>query len=62
MAHGLNLKTIAEGVETAEQGKLLAELNCDMVQGYFYCKAVSANEIKKRLFGGRPHVVAVQSS
>ena len=60
MAHGLDLKTIAEGVETAEQGKLLAELNCDMVQGFFYCKAVSANEIKK-LFSDRPHVVAVRS-
>jgi diguanylate cyclase (GGDEF)-like protein len=61
MAKGLHLKTIAEGVESAEQGELLAELNCDMVQGYFYCKAVSAAEVEKLLFGGRLHIVAVHS-
>ena len=61
MARGLHLKTIAEGVETAEQGELLAELNCDMVQGYFYSKAVSASEVEKLLFSDRPHVVAVRS-
>ena len=62
MAHGLHLKTIAEGVETLEQSELLAELNCDMVQGFFYSKAVSASEIKKLLFKGRPHIVVVSSS
>ena len=62
MAHGLNLKTIAEGVETLEQSELLAELNCDMVQGFFYSKAVSASEIKKLLFKGRPPIVVVSSN
>ena len=60
MAHGLDLKTIAEGVENAEQAELLKELNCDMVQGYHYCKAVSSSEIKKLFFTGRPHVVAIR--
>jgi EAL domain-containing protein (putative c-di-GMP-specific phosphodiesterase class I) len=62
MAHGLHLKTIAEGVETLEQSQLLAELDCDMVQGFFYSKAVSASEIKKLLFKGRPHIVVVSSN
>jgi diguanylate cyclase (GGDEF)-like protein len=62
MAHGLHLKTIAEGVETAEQNAILAELNCDMVQGYFYSKAVSSNEIRKLLFKGRPPIAVVQSN
>jgi diguanylate cyclase (GGDEF)-like protein len=62
MAHGLDLKTIAEGVETAEQSEILAELNCDMVQGYFYCKAVPPNEIRKLLFKGRPPIAVVQSN
>jgi EAL domain-containing protein (putative c-di-GMP-specific phosphodiesterase class I) len=62
MAHGLHLKTIAEGVETAEQNAILAELNCDMVQGYFYSKAVSSNEIRKLLFKGRPPISVVQSN
>jgi diguanylate cyclase (GGDEF)-like protein len=62
MAHGLHLKTIAEGVETAGQNELLVELNCDMVQGYFYSKAVSSNEIRKLLFKGRPPIAVVQSN
>ena len=45
MAHGLNLVVVAEGVETAEQDILLRGLHCDMVQGYFYGRPVSAAEI-----------------
>lgn len=62
MAHGLHLKTIAEGVETAEQNAILAELNCDMVQGYFYSKAVPSSEIRKLLFKRRPPIAVVQSN
>jgi EAL domain-containing protein (putative c-di-GMP-specific phosphodiesterase class I) len=60
MAHGLDLKTIAEGVENAEQAELLTELNCDMVQGFYYSKAVSSSEIKKLFSPGRAHVVAIR--
>ena len=42
MAHGLELMTIAEGVETSEQDSLLSDVGCDMVQGFYYCKPVSA--------------------
>jgi len=62
MAHGLNLVTIAEGVETAEQSTLMVELNCDMVQGYFYCEAVTADEIRTLVFTGRPQVRAVRGN
>jgi diguanylate cyclase (GGDEF)-like protein len=34
LGHGLGLKTVAEGVETEEQWRPLAELGCDQVQGY----------------------------
>ena len=45
LAHGLDLVTIAEGVETTLQNTLLAELNCDMVQGFLHCKPIAADEI-----------------
>jgi EAL domain-containing protein (putative c-di-GMP-specific phosphodiesterase class I) len=45
MAHGLELVTVAEGVETSEQHAILADLRCDMVQGHYYCKPVTADRI-----------------
>lgn len=36
LAHKLGLEVIAEGVETAEQIRLLRAYGCDMIQGHFY--------------------------
>jgi diguanylate cyclase (GGDEF)-like protein/PAS domain S-box-containing protein len=47
MAHSLGLKTIAEGVETEEQWKILRLLKCDMAQGYYFSPAVSAEDFEK---------------
>jgi diguanylate cyclase (GGDEF)-like protein/PAS domain S-box-containing protein len=47
MAHSLNLKTIAEGVETEDQWKILRLLKCDMAQGYYFSKALKPKEIEK---------------
>ena len=49
MAHTLNLKTIAEGVETEEQWKFLRLLRCDMAQGYYLNRPVPAEEAGKLL-------------
>lgn len=61
MAQSLGLKTIAEGVETVEQGELLAELKCDMVQGHLYSKAVAAPEIEALLQPVDSKVVVIRS-
>jgi len=45
MAHSLNLKTIAEGVETEEQWKLLRLLKCDMGQGYHLSQPLSEEDL-----------------
>jgi EAL domain-containing protein (putative c-di-GMP-specific phosphodiesterase class I) len=42
LGQGLNLQVIAEGVETAEQLAFLQSLQCDMGQGYFFSKPLSA--------------------
>jgi EAL domain-containing protein (putative c-di-GMP-specific phosphodiesterase class I) len=41
----LNLRVIAEGVETAAQVDFLRENNCDEMQGYHFSKPISAHEI-----------------
>jgi EAL domain-containing protein (putative c-di-GMP-specific phosphodiesterase class I) len=61
MAHGLDLMTIAEGVETEEQFQLMAELKCDMVQGYFFSEAVTADQIGRLIGGDRPKIRVVHS-
>ena len=38
LAHNLGLKVVAEGAETAEQVRLLKELQCELVQGYFFAR------------------------
>ena len=37
----LNMKTIAEGVETKQQLQFLRSVNCDIYQGYYYAKPMS---------------------
>ncbi|MDD5384335.1 MAG: EAL domain-containing protein [Gallionella sp.] len=44
MAQGLNLRTIAEGVETADQLAFLRLHSCDVVQGYYFSRPVPATE------------------
>ncbi|KGJ93952.1 putative bifunctional diguanylate cyclase/phosphodiesterase [Colwellia psychrerythraea] len=46
MAHGLNLKVIAEGIETPEQWLFLKQENCDFAQGYYFSKPLPINELK----------------
>jgi len=49
MAHGLELKVVAEGVETKEQLSVLKERNCDYIQGYYFSKPLPPYEIEKLL-------------
>ncbi|MCU1462889.1 MAG: diguanylate cyclase/phosphodiesterase with sensor(s) [Acidimicrobiales bacterium] len=51
MGHSLGLKVIAEGVETEEQRLLLAEFDCDQIQGYLFAKPMPASEFEVLLAG-----------
>jgi len=49
MGHGLNLKVVAEGIETEEQYHLLRSLKCDYGQGYLFSKPLPRAEFKELL-------------
>ena len=49
MAHSLNPRVIAEGVETAGSLRFLKTLGCDEAQGYYFSRPVSADEFAKLL-------------
>jgi diguanylate cyclase (GGDEF)-like protein/PAS domain S-box-containing protein len=42
LAHNLNMRVIAEGVETREQVQFLTERGCDEMQGYYFSRPVNA--------------------
>jgi len=44
MAKSLNLKVVAEGVETNEQVNLLQQIDCQYIQGYFYSKPLPKDD------------------
>lgn len=47
LGHSLNLKIIAEGVETAEQRDLLHDMGCDAYQGYYFAWPVLAEDLPR---------------
>lgn len=52
MAHSLDVKVVAEGVETVEQFDFLRGQGCDEIQGYYLARPLPAIEISKLLLGG----------
>jgi len=50
LAKNMNLKVIAEGVETKTQLDYLNTHKCDEIQGYYFYKPMPAEEIEKILF------------
>jgi diguanylate cyclase (GGDEF)-like protein len=49
LAHALDLKVIAEGVETAQQAQLLRLLKCDQIQGYWLARPQSSEDVEALL-------------
>jgi diguanylate cyclase (GGDEF)-like protein len=45
LAHSLDYKVVAEGIETVEQDKLLEEYNCDIGQGYLVSKPLEESKL-----------------
>ena len=49
LAHSMKLKVIAEGVETVEQLSYLEGHGCDEIQGFYFSKPISPEEMEKLL-------------
>jgi len=49
LAHRMGLKVVAEGVEVVEQVDFLTRSSCDELQGYYFSRPVSANEVERFL-------------
>jgi diguanylate cyclase (GGDEF)-like protein len=45
LARAFNMKTVAEGVETAEQLQKLRQMRCDQAQGYLFSRPVPASDV-----------------
>jgi diguanylate cyclase (GGDEF)-like protein/PAS domain S-box-containing protein len=52
MAHNLGMDVIAEGVETAEEARLLRGMKCEYGQGYYFSKPVDAEAAESLLTKG----------
>jgi EAL domain-containing protein (putative c-di-GMP-specific phosphodiesterase class I) len=48
LAQKIDLDVIAEGVETKEQIKLLKNMGCNQIQGYYFSKPLPAIEIEEK--------------
>ena len=54
MTHGLDQRVIAEGVESTGQRDLLRKLGCDLGQGFFYSRPMTAHELGATLADTTP--------
>ena len=52
IARFLDVPVVAEGVEVEEQCRLLKEMGCELIQGYYFSKPVPAEEFEKFITGG----------
>src|SRR5215212_3391143 len=53
LGHALDMTVIAEGVETKEQLQYLSALDCDVVQGFLFSKALSTKAFEELLIEQR---------
>jgi diguanylate cyclase (GGDEF)-like protein len=55
LAHSLNLKVVAEGVETPAQLDFLKTAGCDEYQGYHYSRPLPADQFQRLIRDARSH-------
>lgn len=50
MAQNMNMEVIAEGIETKDQLDILRDKDCQKIQGYYFSKPLSANDVEESFF------------
>jgi len=58
LAHSLGRQVVAEGVETREALELLAEMECDIAQGFITGRPMSLDSLRRRVMSERRSKVA----
>jgi putative cyclic diguanylate phosphodiesterase (EAL) domain protein (fragment) len=64
LVNKLSIRTVAEGIETAEQVAFLKSVNCNMIQGYFFYRPLPEDkfeEILKKEYATREPAPATDS-
>ncbi len=61
LAHDLHMRTVAEGVETGDQIRLLRALGCDLGQGYYFSRPLPPDELLPLLQATAPFADAVMT-
>lgn len=62
MAKTLDMKVVAEGIETEQQYRLLSEMGCDFGQGFYMARPMSAELLLEFLHGDRVNIKPISSS
>ncbi len=60
MAKHLNMKVVAEGVETADQSTWLKNIGCDYAQGYYFAKPMSVENFKEILIEEKEYEIEIE--
>jgi EAL domain-containing protein (putative c-di-GMP-specific phosphodiesterase class I) len=54
LVKALGLRCVAEGIESADQYRLLADLGCDLAQGFHIDRPMTAERLTEHLASHRP--------
>ena len=52
MAKARDKRVIVEGVDTVEQSRLVAEMGCDLLQGYYFSRPLQPQAVQRFLEAG----------
>ena len=62
IARALKLRTVAEGVETRPQANFLAELGCDVLQGFYFARPMPPEQLLSFATAAPIHLITRQSA